>query len=284
MSLKGALTIVPSQGNIVVSYFTALGNAKGKYIVCGWPLLGRELSLHVYQSSEWRMNINHESEERFTPDDHEDLDMVQPRSARRIDTNFHFWKLVLSLQYLLHHNWLDFQFVLNTRLLYRMFVPFFSKRSERSLVRRKGGGGKGAGGGGKSGSGGGTGAGRSSPISSSGSSKSATSYGAGGGKVTTIPSGQLFAGRTSGGGTRSEVFGNRYVVLRQCLYSLLILFFSFSGSMEVVTQELQEEVWLDVDFHSYSGPWPGEAWLALGPRLICTIQRSVILLFSPLRA
>lgn len=171
------------------------------------------------------MNINHESEERFTPDDHEDLDMVQPRSARRIDTNFHFWKLVLSLQYLLHHNWLDFQFVLNTRLLYRMFVPFFSKRSERSLVRRKGGGGKGAGGGGKSGSGGGTGAGRSSPISSSGSSKSATSYGAGGGKVTTIPSGQLFAGRTSGGGTRSEVFGNRYVVLRQCLYSLLIFFF-----------------------------------------------------------
>jgi hypothetical protein len=60
--------------------------------------------------------------------------------------------------------------------------------------------------------------------------------------------------------------------------------FSFSGSMEVVTQESQEEAWLGVDFHSYSGHWPGEAWLALGPPLICTTQRLVTLLFSPLRA
>jgi hypothetical protein len=181
------------------------------------------------------MNINHESEEYTPADNHEDLAPVQPRSARRIDTNFLFGKLLVNgvivrlnlipshddfgtrlvslLHYLLHHYRCDFQFLLNTRILHRMFVPFFSKRSERSLIRRKGGGGKGAGGG-KSGSGGSTGAGRSSPISSSGSSKSATSYGAGGGKVTTIPSGQLFAGRTSGGGTRSEVFGNRFVVLR----------------------------------------------------------------------
>ncbi|KDR73593.1 hypothetical protein GALMADRAFT_280747 [Galerina marginata CBS 339.88] len=95
-----------------------------------------------------------------------------------------------------------------------MFVPFISKRSDPKLYRRKGGGGKGGGssGGGKGGSSGGTGGGsgtaRSSPISSSGSSKSATSYGSGGGKATTIPSGQLFAGRESGGGTRSQVFGN----------------------------------------------------------------------------
>ena len=53
------------------------------------------------------------------------------------------------------------------------------------------------------------------------------------------------------------------------------LFSSFSGSMEVVTQESQEEAWPGVDFHSYSGPWLGEAWLALEPRHTCTTQRSV---------
>jgi len=169
--------------------------------------------------------------------------------------------------------WFDFQLLLNTWLLHGMFVPFISKHSERSLARRRGDGGKGTGGGGKSGSGGSTGAGRPSPISSSGPSKSATSYGAEGRKVSTIPSGQLFAGRT-------EVFGNRFVILRQYLF---IAYFSLSDSMEVVTQESQEEAWLGVDFHSYSGACPGEGWLALGPRLICTTQRLVTLLFSPLR-
>ncbi|KAK0462337.1 uncharacterized protein EV420DRAFT_1265734 [Desarmillaria tabescens] len=48
---------------------------------------------------------------------------------------------------------------------------------------------------------------RTQSISSSGSSKQATSYGRGGGAVSTIPSGQLFAGRTQGGGTRDQVMG-----------------------------------------------------------------------------
>lgn len=86
-----------------------------------------------------------------------------------------------------------------------MFMPFISvssnKRSKR-LYRRKGGGG------GKAGGGSG-GAGRSAPISSAGTSKSATSFGPGGGKSTTIQAGQPFAGRDSGGGTRSQVYGNQ---------------------------------------------------------------------------
>lgn len=95
-----------------------------------------------------------------------------------------------------------------------MYVPFFSEPSKdrlRRLYRRKGGGGggKGGGGGAKGGSAGGgsSGGGRSSPINSGGSSRPATAYGPGGGRATTIPGGQFFAGRTSGGGTRSQVFG-----------------------------------------------------------------------------
>lgn len=104
-----------------------------------------------------------------------------------------------------------------------MFVPFISKRSESTLFRRKGGGGGGKGGGGGGGKSSGSGSGgrgggtaRSSPISSGGSSKSATSYGNGGGRSSSIPSGQLFAGREAGGGTRNEVVGTRYVYF--CFY------------------------------------------------------------------
>ncbi|KAF8912054.1 hypothetical protein CPB84DRAFT_1761155 [Gymnopilus junonius] len=107
-----------------------------------------------------------------------------------------------------------------------MFVPFISKRSEQKLYRRKGGGGGGKGGGssgggsssggkssgssgstGKSSGSGSSGVSKSSPISSAGTTKSATTYGSGGGKTVTIPSGQIFAGRQSGGGTRPQVFG-----------------------------------------------------------------------------
>ncbi|KAI0038094.1 hypothetical protein FA95DRAFT_1477823, partial [Auriscalpium vulgare] len=38
----------------------------------------------------------------------------------------------------------------------------------------------------------------------------ATAYGAGGGKIVTIPAGQPFAGRSAGGGTRQQVFGNSF--------------------------------------------------------------------------
>ncbi|KAG7099798.1 hypothetical protein E1B28_001610 [Marasmius oreades] len=70
----------------------------------------------------------------------------------------------------------------------------------------------GSSGGGRSGgssgsSGGGSGGGRSSPISTGGTPRSATPFGAGGGPVTKIPSGQLFSGRDVGGGTRSQVYG-----------------------------------------------------------------------------
>jgi hypothetical protein len=42
------------------------------------------------------MNINHESEEYTPADNHEDLAPVQPRSARRMDTNFPFGKLLVN--------------------------------------------------------------------------------------------------------------------------------------------------------------------------------------------
>lgn len=107
-----------------------------------------------------------------------------------------------------------------------MFLPFITKRSEsnKKLYRRKGGGGGGKGGGGKGGGGtgsggtkgsGGSGGGgkttKSIPLSTKapGGKSTATAYGNGGGKVTTISAGSIFAGRTIGGGTRGQVFGSR---------------------------------------------------------------------------
>ncbi|KAH9922879.1 hypothetical protein B0H21DRAFT_701378 [Amylocystis lapponica] len=113
-----------------------------------------------------------------------------------------------------------------------MRIPFITSRSEQHYRRKggggKGGGGKGGGSTGKGGSGSGSSSGSSGKGSSSGSKgssgstgksssvpvsgatggrTSAASYGGGGGKSTTIPSGQLFSGRTSGGATRSQVYG-----------------------------------------------------------------------------
>ncbi|KAF8809092.1 hypothetical protein BYT27DRAFT_7094897 [Phlegmacium glaucopus] len=99
-----------------------------------------------------------------------------------------------------------------------MYFPFITKRYDtydQRLYRRKGGGkgggGKSGGSGGESsGSGGKSSAGKSStPITTAGTSRSATAYGAGGGRALAIPSGQLFAGRLAGGGTRDQVYGNR---------------------------------------------------------------------------
>ncbi|KZT69983.1 hypothetical protein DAEQUDRAFT_725969 [Daedalea quercina L-15889] len=51
---------------------------------------------------------------------------------------------------------------------------------------------------------------KSVPISgATGGRTTAEAYGAGGGAVSTIPAGQLFAGRSVGGGARSQVFGTR---------------------------------------------------------------------------
>ncbi|KAJ7206288.1 hypothetical protein GGX14DRAFT_522430 [Mycena pura] len=113
-----------------------------------------------------------------------------------------------------------------------MFVPFFSKPVVRLSRRRGGGGGggggKGGGGGGGKGGGGGSkggsssggkasssssggrsGSSKSSSISSGGTKKTVSTYGNGGGKTFTIPAGQLFAGRTQGGATRSQIWGTR---------------------------------------------------------------------------
>ena len=121
-----------------------------------------------------------------------------------------------------------------------MYVPGVTEPSAQRLYRRKGGGGGGKGGGGKSGSSGRSGSSSSSgnnrnsgSKSSSGSSGStgsvgtrgstvpvsgatngrttAVAYGSGTTKVVTIPQGQPFAGRTSGGATRGSVYGNRCV-------------------------------------------------------------------------
>ena len=53
---------------------------------------------------------------------------------------------------------------------------------------------------------------RGSPVSVSGTTfgsgkTTSTAYGSGGVKMTTIPQGQPFAGRTYGGGTRGEIYG-----------------------------------------------------------------------------
>lgn len=59
--------------------------------------------------------------------------------------------------------------------------------------------------------GGGGAVGAKSPVIAGSSMRSTTVYSSGGGKFTTIPAGQPIAGCSSGGGTRTEVFGNQYV-------------------------------------------------------------------------
>lgn len=113
---------------------------------------------------------------------------------------------------------------------YLLFVN--DSRLTHSLEPRKGGGGKGKG---SSGSGtfsvtrslfpspfppahvGGKSGGKTSKVPLKGGSvsngkKSATSYGAGGGRSAPISLGQPFAGRTAGGGGRSQVYGSRYAM------------------------------------------------------------------------
>ncbi|TFY79891.1 hypothetical protein EWM64_g4126 [Hericium alpestre] len=102
-----------------------------------------------------------------------------------------------------------------------MFVPLISTPAAQ-LAKRKGGGGGGKGGGGGSSGGKGSSGGSSSGGGSVGSTSrvpvsnlpagksSATAYGSGGGRPVTIPAGQPFAGRTTGGGTRNQVYGNTF--------------------------------------------------------------------------
>ncbi|KAI9569798.1 hypothetical protein HD554DRAFT_449957 [Boletus coccyginus] len=99
-----------------------------------------------------------------------------------------------------------------------MYVPILTSGPKSGkLERRKGGGGSGSkssskGGSGTTSTGGETSSGSNTvPLSTSTASgkTSATAYGSGGGSTFTIPGGQLFAGRSAGGGTRVEVFGTR---------------------------------------------------------------------------
>ncbi|KAI5999711.1 hypothetical protein EDD15DRAFT_76125 [Pisolithus albus] len=113
-----------------------------------------------------------------------------------------------------------------------MYFPLISQ-PRKSMQRRaegstgassgakgvSGGSSESEGGGGKGGkSDGGAGASTSGepsevPLTSSSSMRlgksSATAYGGGGGESIVIPDGQPFAGRSAGGGTRDQIYGNR---------------------------------------------------------------------------
>ncbi|KAG1840490.1 hypothetical protein DFJ58DRAFT_91768 [Suillus subalutaceus] len=101
-----------------------------------------------------------------------------------------------------------------------MRIPLITSARYQDLGRRKGGGGGGKGGSSSGGKGGGTGGssgsgGKTSKVPITGSSASgkstAIAYGYGGGKPQTIPTGQLFGGRTAGGATRAQIYGTRFV-------------------------------------------------------------------------
>ncbi|KAL0960247.1 hypothetical protein HGRIS_011879 [Hohenbuehelia grisea] len=78
-----------------------------------------------------------------------------------------------------------------------MLIPFVTTRSTSSerLYRRDGDGGSPTS--------------HSSSISAGGSTLTASTCGKGGGRSSTIPKGQFFAGRQQGGGTRDQVFGSK---------------------------------------------------------------------------
>ncbi|KAK0238994.1 hypothetical protein EDD85DRAFT_951206 [Armillaria nabsnona] len=84
-----------------------------------------------------------------------------------------------------------------------------SKSGSGTGSSTSGSGGKGSSGGSSSGSSGSSSSGKASSVSAEGTSKAASSYSKGGGSTSTIPSGQLFAGRSIGGGTRDQVFGTK---------------------------------------------------------------------------
>ncbi|KAI6016125.1 hypothetical protein BKA83DRAFT_4338508, partial [Pisolithus microcarpus] len=104
-----------------------------------------------------------------------------------------------------------------------MYLPLISQ--PRRNLRRRAGVSTGDASGGAEGTTGGSGEGEGGeststdgepsevPLSSSSSislgESSATAYGYGGGKSIVIPDGQPFAGRSAGGGTRDQIFGNR---------------------------------------------------------------------------
>jgi len=126
-----------------------------------------------------------------------------------------------------------------------VFIPGIS---QKKLERRKGGGGGGRGSRGSSGGGNG---GRTSPILSGGTSRTSSSTSSGGGPRTTIPQGQIFSGRTQGGGTRSDIYGNRSYLITADFK--LEIYNVQSEYMEVGILALQELVLLDTGFRITTG-------------------------------
>lgn len=99
------------------------------------------------------------------------------------------------------------------------------------------------------------------PVSGSASSRSsATLYGSGDSRVTTIPQGQPFAGRSVGGGTRDGVYGSSYVVFGVCRsFTMLIHFLRHTlGTTGVVIQTpMVDLVWWTADFLTTTTRWFG---------------------------
>lgn len=94
-----------------------------------------------------------------------------------------------------------------------VFIPGISQKKPLKLERRKGGGGGGRGsrssGSSSSGSSKSSSGGRTSPVTIGSTSRTSSSTSSGGGPLSTIPQGQFFSGRAQGGGTRSNIYGNR---------------------------------------------------------------------------
>lgn len=95
-----------------------------------------------------------------------------------------------------------------------MRIPLLTKREPLERRRGGGGGGKSGGGGaksggtsGSSGSSGGSTKSVSTPNLAGNRGSTATAYGVGGVAAFTIPAGALFAGRSAGGASRSQVYG-----------------------------------------------------------------------------
>jgi hypothetical protein len=89
--------------------------------------------------------------------------------------------------------------------------------------------------------------------------------------VVTIPAGQPFAGRSSGGATRSEVFGNQCV--EYDYHSIHITDLLGTDNMEVVTLDSPAVAFQDVASLSPSGRSYGEALLASALVHTSTVMR-----------
>ena len=180
-----------------------------------------------------------------------------------------------------------------------MYVPFITP-SDQKIYPRKGGGGRGRwGGGGSGGSKGGGGrwsgnkggsGGIRWPIGKGGAnnskgrsislpktswwtSRTASPYSVGGGRAKTIPHGQPFAGRYSGGGTRDQVYGSQYV---NSSFPSHIILIAILGCMEVGIQDTRVEVLMASTSPSYFGPLYGDPALAMAPPICMVITKRYV--------